>query len=217
MPQQSYSYSVYLNLPTAAWFYIQCWKHRYPGEVVLWDGGMKLDVMSALGGAANIQAVSQPYYRSTELPHGCFRKGFQMLKGVSLGRANAAWWACGRPATPPRALEDTQATPVPQQATTVVIPAACPPGKAATVAVPPRKAPPQPKPPCKAPPPHRPACRRCNTFESDCPIWAESRFPALPPAVRPTGQVPVKAGPVKAAPVKAAPPFRLTQTEVERK
>ena len=58
----SYSYSVYLTLPTAAYFWVMCWKHHHPEFPVHWDGGITEDVIRALGGSSNIQVVSQPDY-----------------------------------------------------------------------------------------------------------------------------------------------------------
>ena len=52
--QNSYSYSIYLTLPTAALFWTQCWKHHNPSLGVAWGEGVGTDVVFALGGPSNI-------------------------------------------------------------------------------------------------------------------------------------------------------------------
>ena len=69
--QNSYSYSIYLTLPTAALFWIQCWKHHNPGLGVAWSQDVGNDVVFAFGGLSNIQAVSNPEFRA-EIPTGRF-------------------------------------------------------------------------------------------------------------------------------------------------
>ena len=64
----SYSYSVYLTLPTAAYFWVMCWKHHLPEFPV---------------GCANIQRVSQPDYVPPFRP---FRLDYNVLCVAHDGR-----------------------------------------------------------------------------------------------------------------------------------
>jgi len=72
----SYSFSVYLTLPMAAYLWAMLWKHHYPALTVPWDDGITEDVLRALGGAGNIQHVSHPNYMPPSRP---FQLDFNIL------------------------------------------------------------------------------------------------------------------------------------------
>ena len=95
----SYSYSVYLTLPIAAYLWIMCWKHHHPDLPVPWDGGITEDVIRALGGCANIQRVSQPDYVPPFWP---FRLDYNVLCVATTG-GDCPHWVVGRPPAPDRA------------------------------------------------------------------------------------------------------------------
>ena len=82
--QNSYSFSVYLNLPSAARLWAQCWKHHNLGLDVAWDGGIGNDFLFALGGSANIQPLSHPGYR-TAIPAGRFRVNHEVISHLIAG------------------------------------------------------------------------------------------------------------------------------------
>ena len=92
----SYSYSVYLTLPTAAYFWVMCWKHHHPEFPVSWDGGITEDVIRALGGNSNIQVVSQPDYVPPVRP---FKLDYNILCLAVTG-GDVAHWVVGRPPAP---------------------------------------------------------------------------------------------------------------------
>ena len=87
--QNSYSFSVYLNMPSVAWLWAQCWEHHNPGLEVAWDGGICNDLLFALGGAANIQTVSHPGYCTT-IPPGRFRVNHGVISNLISG-TGAEW------------------------------------------------------------------------------------------------------------------------------
>ena len=92
-------YSVYLTLPIAAYLWVMGWKHYHPELPVPWDGGITDDVIRALGGAANIQRVSQPDYTP---PPRLFRLDYNILF-VATNGGQIPHWVIGLPAPPDRA------------------------------------------------------------------------------------------------------------------
>ena len=150
----SYSYSVYLMLPIAAYLWVMAWKHHHPELPVPWDGGITEDVIRALGGAANIQRVSQPDYTPPPRP---FMLDYNILFVATTG-GQIPPWVVGLPPPPERAqlgrvlMDDAQ----PKTATAGKAPPQGPAyiGRAAnTVAAPPPlKAPPLTAPPLRSTP-----------------------------------------------------------------
>ena len=195
--QNSYSFSVYLNLPSAAWLWAQCWKHHNPGLEVAWDGGVGNDFLCALGGSANIQTVSHPGYR-TVIPAGRFRVNHEVISNLIDGN-RAEWWVGNRrqPPPPPARVMDIDSLPtwpVPQPSTAKAAGASTQDRvvTTTTVGAPPWKAPPPSAPPIKAPPPHA-QMKRGN------------HFPPLPAARPEVGRPPVKSPPPDSVPHRAAP------------
>ena len=159
----SYSYSVYPTLPIAAYLWVMCWKHHHPEFPVPWDGGITEDVIRTLGGAANIQRVSQPDYVPPFRP---FRLDYNILSVAATG-GSSPHWVVGRPPAPDRAQLGRALTDIaqPQTATAGKAPPQGPAyiGRTASTAAatPPLKAPPLTAPPPRAAPltspPHKAA------------------------------------------------------------
>ena len=100
----SYSFSVYLTMPMAGYLWTEIWKHHYPALPVPWDNGITEDLLRALGGAHNIQRVSQPDYVAPIRP---FPLDYNILSAAFDG-GEVPWWVNGIPAPPSRqALQDS--------------------------------------------------------------------------------------------------------------
>ena len=102
----SYSYSVLLTMPMAAYLWTVIWKHHYPAFPVPWDDGITDDMLRTLGGGQNIQRVSQPDYVAPIRP---FQLDWNRLSAAFDG-GEVPRWVNGIPAPPSRrALQESLA------------------------------------------------------------------------------------------------------------
>ena len=148
----SYSYSIYLTLPIAAYLWVMMWKHHHPEVTVPWDGGITDDVMRALGVADNIQRVAQP---DCTPPPRLFRLDYNVLF-VATNGGQIPHWVIGLPAPPDRAqlgraIDDVQpktaTAGAPPPGPNVMMPADIARAANTAAAPPPLKAPPLNAPP----------------------------------------------------------------------